>query len=84
MACKDLKETIALMQSDTYHDRFKAEYYQLETRLNKLEAILVKYKQGTLEFEPDSDYKTLYEQFMHMLSYQSILRVRAVQEGIEL
>ena len=35
---------IKLMQSDDYKDRFKAEYYQLKDRLEKLSATLEKYK----------------------------------------
>lgn len=33
---KDLKETISLMTSEDYKERFLAEYYQLETRYLKL------------------------------------------------
>ena len=43
-----LNETIELMTSSDYKDRFKAEYYQLEYRYNKLkkmmdEAFLLQY-----------------------------------------
>ena len=32
----ELKDTVELMQSEDYKKRFKAEYYQLEIRLDKL------------------------------------------------
>ena len=31
----ELKDTIELMQSDDYKERFKAEYYQVKIRLEK-------------------------------------------------
>ena len=36
---------IKLMQSEDYKDRFKAEYYQLKDRLDKLSAALEKYRE---------------------------------------
>ena len=36
---------IKLMQSEDYKDRFKAEYYQLKDRLEKLSAALEKYRE---------------------------------------
>lgn len=41
----ELKDTAALMCSDDYKDRFKAEYLQLKIRRDKLAAMLVN---GTL------------------------------------
>lgn len=35
-----LKDTIKLMESDDYKDRFKAEYYQLKIRKEKLQKML--------------------------------------------
>ena len=37
---KELKDTVDLMLSDDYVDRFKAEYYQLETRFIKLASMV--------------------------------------------
>ena len=34
----DLKDTVNLMMSDDYKERFKAEYHQLKCRLEKLNA----------------------------------------------
>ena len=46
----ELKDTVDLMLSEDYKDRVKAEYYQLKIRIEKLEAMLKKYDEGTLEF----------------------------------
>lgn len=40
----ELKETIGLMASVDYKDRFKAEYWQLKIRCDKLKAILLKWE----------------------------------------
>ena len=36
------KDTIALMQSDDYKDRFQAEYFQTKIRYDKLHKMLIK------------------------------------------
>ena len=38
----ELKDTIDLMTSEDYKDRFKAEYYQTKIRYDKLHKMLVK------------------------------------------
>lgn len=38
----ELKDTIELMNSSDYKDRFKAEYYQLKIRYTKLHAMEVR------------------------------------------
>jgi len=45
----ELKETIDLMNSDDYKERFKAEYLQVKIRYEKLRKMLVKLDAGTLE-----------------------------------
>ena len=47
-----LKDTAKLMVSDDYKDRFRAEYFQLKIRYDKLCAMLNKWDAGTLEFAP--------------------------------
>lgn len=47
----ELKDTIELMNSEDYKERFKAEYYQAKIRYDKLYKMLVKYDAGTLNFE---------------------------------
>lgn len=80
----ELNETANMMQSENYKERFKAEYYQVKIRCEKLEAMLVKYKAGTLDFKPSCSYELLSEQLRAMNEYRHILKARAVIEGIEL
>ena len=46
MADYSLSDTIALMTSDDYKDRFKAEYFQTKLRYDKLKSIIVKADAG--------------------------------------
>lgn len=79
-----LKDTIEMMNSPDYKERFKAEYVQTSIRLGKLDAMLFKYKEGTLNFTPKCGYCLLSEQSRVMKEYLAILEERAVIEGIEL
>lgn len=49
-----LIDTIDLMTSTDYKDRFKAEYKQLYIRLDKLNNIINQYHNKTLPFSPNS------------------------------
>jgi len=79
-----LKETIKLMESDDWKDRYKAEYLQLCVRLEKLESVLKKYDNGELEWEFKSPVELLRQQADYMNNYKAILEQRATYEGIEL
>ncbi len=79
-----LNETLDLMCSDDYKDRFRAEYYQLENRCVGLEQMLIKYQDGTLPFTPNCSYDLLNGQLKAMEVYRSYLDERAVIEGVEL
>lgn len=79
-----LSDTIDLMCSNDYKDRFKAEYYQTKIRYDKLHKMLVKYSAGTLEFQPSCPIEILRNQCSHMGSYLYDLEVRAEIEKIEL
>ena len=79
-----LSDTIDLMCSNDYKDRFKAEYYQIKIRYDKLHKMLVKYSAGTLEFQPSCPIEILRNQCSHMGTYLYDLEVRAEIEGIEL
>lgn len=46
----ELKDTIEMMTSSDYKERFKAEYYQLKLRYDKLALMITKRDEGTLEF----------------------------------
>lgn len=80
----DLKDTIELMSSSDYKDRFKAEYYQTKIRYEKLHTMIVKYEAGTLGFEPDCPIELLRAQKKNMSEYLYHLEVRAQIEKIDL
>lgn len=79
-----LNETVELMESTDYKDRFKAEYYQLVIRYKKLKNMLDKWDEGNLEFEPTCPRSTYNIQLNAMVDYIAILEARAVMEDIEL
>lgn len=80
----ELKDTIEMMNSDNYQERFKAEYYQLKIRIEKLSAMLKDYKAGKLKFEPSCSYELLFSQLIYMQNYLDILLERAKFENIDL
>lgn len=80
----ELKDTIALMTSGDYKERFKAEYWQLRERLRKLAALLNKWDAGTLDFTPDCPREILDRQIRTMADYIGILGERAAIEGVTL
>lgn len=80
----EFKDTIELMTSADYKERFKAEYYQLKIREHRLLTMLEKYERGELNFEPTCPVSVLWEQHEIMNSYLGILTKRAGIEGIEL
>lgn len=79
-----LQDTVELMNSTDFKERFKAEYYQLQIRVKGLSNILKKYKEGTLEFTPNSSYELLFTQLIYMELYLDKLKERAKLENIEL
>lgn len=80
----ELKDTIQMMQSADYKERFKAEYYQTVIRYEKLDAMLQKWDNGELNFEPTCPRSTYNIQIKAMTDYIAILESRAVMEGIRL
>lgn len=80
----ELKDTVELMNSDDYQERFKAEYYQTKIRYQKLHKMLIKYEAKTLDFEPKCSLELLNMQKMNMGMYLHCLEVRAEIEGIKL
>lgn len=79
-----LKDTIELMNSNDFKERFVAEYVQTKIRYDKLHKMLVKYKAGTLSFTPQCSYELLTEQAGFMGRYLHCLEVRAEIEGVKL
>lgn len=89
----ELKDTIDLMQSADYKERFKAEYYQTKIRYEKLKAFNTKIEaaqmtdrlKNAVEMpKHDCPEHLLVSQQSAMGNYLHILEVRAVIEGIEL
>lgn len=80
----ELKDTVDLMNSEDYKDRFKAEYYQTKIRYDALHKMLTKMDAGTLDFTPSTPRLTLIAQQRHMNEYLNDLEVRAEIEGIDI
>lgn len=80
----DLIDTIELMTSEDYKDRFKAEYYQTKIRYDKLHRMCVKLEAGTLDFIPDCPIELLKKQKSAIGNYLYLLEIRAQIEGIDI
>lgn len=84
----ELKDTIEMMTSADYKERFKAEYHQLKTRYEKLKDFCNKIEvaqiMGTEEPKHDCPLEMLREQQFNMGRYLSILEKRAIIENIKL
>lgn len=80
----ELKNTIELMTSSDYNDRFKAEYHQLCIRIDKLEAMLEKYENNQLDFVPKCSYELLNSQLEAMYNYKDCLLERAIIEDVNI
>lgn len=80
----ELKDTVELMNSEKYEDRFIAEYCQTKIRYNKLHTMIVKYEAKTLDFEPKCSLLVLTNQASFMGQYLKQLEIRAELEGITL
>ena len=79
-----LKDTVQMMTSSDYKERFRAEYYQIVIRYKKLKAMLEKWDKGEINFTPICPRSTYNMQLTAMTDYIAVLEVRAVMEGIEL
>ena len=78
----DLKDTIELMTSDDYKERFVAEYWQTVIRYRKLYDLVQTW--DSLEFTPDCPIEMFELQLQAMENYLKILRARAQIEGVSL
>lgn len=81
---KTLKDTVELMTSTDYRDRFIAEYQQLVIRYRGLRNMLDKWDRGELNFKPTCPRSTYNMQIKAMTDYIAVLEARAVMEGITL
>ena len=80
----ELIDTNEMMISDDYKERFRAEYYQIVIRYKKLQAMLDKWDNGNLKFEPTCPRSTYNLQIKAMTDYIAVLEARAVMENVEL
>lgn len=79
----DLKDMVTLMNSDDYKERFKAEFWQLKHRLDKLNDMLARYDKGTLDYIPDTPILWLKQQAHAMQEYLDALSIRCDYENID-
>lgn len=84
----ELKETVELMNSDDYKERFVAEYHQVKIRYEKLKnfcnKIEVEEMLGKEVTKHDCPLELLREQQKYMGLYLSVLEKRALIENVEL
>jgi hypothetical protein len=79
-----LSDTVSMMVSDDYKQRFVAEYYQLWIRRSKLQEMIEKWDSGKLDFIPSCPKDVYKDQIYCMNDYITVLECRAKIEGIEL
>lgn len=80
----ELKDTVEMMISEDYKERFKAEYCQTKIRYGKLKYMLKRWDNGILDFIPTCPRSTYDLQITAMENYLAILEARAAMEGIAL
>lgn len=78
----ELRDTVELMNSKDFVDRFKAEYYQLDIRIKKLEYTLNNW--NNLKFQPKCPKQVLMDQLANMKKYRDSLDTRCIYEDIEI
>lgn len=79
-----LADTVEMMNSSDYKERFKAEYAQLAIRYYGLRNMLEKWDNGILEFEPTCPRSTYNLQIKAMTDYIAVLEARAVMKNVDL
>ena len=84
METMELNDTVELMTSDDYKERFKAEYHQTNIRYKKLLSMIKKAEAGTLDFTPECPLSLLKKQSSVMANYLTLLDKRARIEGVDL
>lgn len=79
-----LKDTVDMMLSDDYTERFKAEYRQLTCRIAALQKTVTEMEKGTKKDKSKCTVDLLQWQLDVMRSYQKVLKRRAEVEKIKL
>lgn len=80
----ELKDTIELMQSADWKERFKAEYLQCVIRLKKLVDYIHDLEDSTKPMNYASEKLLLGAQYGYMVSYIHVLEEQSYWLGIEL
>ena len=78
----ELRDTIDMMQSLDYKERFKAEYHQTKIRYDKLKKMVDNW--DILLFKPTCKKEIYLTQLDAMKAYLDILKLRAIKENVEL
>ena len=84
MVVEHLEDTIEMMCSPEYKERFRAEYYQLSIRFVKLQIMVDRWDKGELDFTPTCPREMYDDQLDAMWNYLRVLEERATIEGVEL
>lgn len=79
-----LQDTVGLMTSSDYKERFIAEYKQLVIRRDGLTAMLDKWTKGELDFTPTCPIAMYDTQLKAMNDYALVLETRALLEDVNL
>ncbi len=80
----ELKDTIELMTSECWKDRFIAEYLQTKIRYEKLHKLIVKREVGKCDFNTPIPLESWRNQAYNMEQYLYELERQAAIHGIEL
>lgn len=80
----ELKDTIELMTSEDWKDRFVAEYLQTKIRYEKLHRLIVRREVGKCDFITPISLDSWTCQAHHMGNYLHELEKQAVLHGIDL
>ena len=84
---KSLADSVVLMQSNKYQDRFCAEYLQLRVRMEKLNKFLTEIRMAEEMHNEspkhDCPVELLEEQLYNMEQYKRSLEERAIIESID-
>lgn len=80
----ELRDTVEMMNSEDYKERFKAEYYQVMISYKKLKSMLDKWDNDRFEFTPTCPRSTYNMQITAMADYIAVLEARAIMEGVKL
>lgn len=80
----ELKDTVELMTSTDWKDRFVAEYLQTKIRYEKLHRLIVRREVGKHDFDTPIPLESWEMQAQHMGWYIHELEKQAVLHNIEL